>query len=522
MILIRSLLLLTFSSIVSTSFAQREASTWAFGYQGGLDFINGNPEPTESAIRTLNGSAVVSDRVTGNLLFYTDGRNFWNGSHEVMQNAHTLPYNCVSLITQPAIIIPSVHSDFLFHVFCIRAQFELPPFSNPDSCLFVVDKSKVPENESGLGLYYYLVDMRLDDGMGNIVESESNILLQTNIAQKLTAIPHANGMDYWILVHGWGDNSFYAYRCAEGQVITVVRTDIGSVHGNYEGIYFEDELQGELKASPDGAKIASAVFSDYRPFDLFDFNTSTGMLSNYTNLGNVKGQYGVSFSPDNSRLYLGSDGRYGDSDLKSIILQFDLHAGDASAIAASGKSIIINNPKTNIPNNGIFEGWDTPEKGMSLAPDGRLYVSGNTFNDGDAQDHILVVIENPNGLGFNCNVNYKTFGFNGSQRTGIGLPNFMQSYFNGLESTMECEEEPKISVYPNPTNDILRIENDPACHSSYSLTVYNKLAQIILFKPIIPDQYELDLRNMADGIYILKFISRSNEITKRVVKSSGS
>src|SRR5690606_40816755 len=66
---------------------------------------------------------------------------------------------------------------------------------------------------------------------------------------------------------------------AEGQVITVVRTDIGSVHGNYGGIYFEDELQGELKASPDGAKIASAVFSDYRPFDLFDFNTSTGILS---------------------------------------------------------------------------------------------------------------------------------------------------------------------------------------------------------------------------------------------------
>src|SRR5690606_27893629 len=155
--------------------------------------------------------------------------------------------------------------------------------------------------------------------------------------------------------------SFYAYQCAEGQIITVVSTDIGSVHGNYGGIYFEDELQGELKTSPDGTKIASAVFSDYRPFDLFDFNASTGMLSNYTNLGDAKGQYGVSFSPDNSKLYLCSDGRYGDSDLKSIILQFDLHAGDASAIAASGKSIIIDNPKTNIPNNGIFEGWDTPE-----------------------------------------------------------------------------------------------------------------------------------------------------------------
>ena len=521
MMLLRSLLLLTFSSIVSTSFAQREASNWSFGYQVGLKFIDGNPEPTESAIRTLNGSAVISDKVTGNLLFYTDGRNFWNRSHEVMQNAHTLPYNCVSLITQPAIIIPSVHNDSLFHVFCIRAQFELPPFSNPDNCLFAVDKSKIPENESGLGLYYYLVDMRLNNGMGNVVESKSNILLHTNITQKLTAVPHSNGMDYWIIVHGWGDNSFYAYHFAEGQVITVVRTDIGSVHGNFGGIYCEDELQGELKASPDGAKIASAVFSDYRPFDLFDFNTSTGILSNYINLGNVKGQYGVSFSPDNSKLYVSSDGRYGDSDSTSIILQFDLHAGDASAIAASGKSIIIDNPKTNIPNNGIFEGWDTPEKGMSLAPDGRLYVSGNTFNDGDP-DNILVVIENPNELGFDCNVNYKTFRFNNGQKTGIGLPNFMQSYFNGLESIRECKEESKILVHPNPTNDILRIETDPACLTSYSLAVYNTLAQIIFVEPTIPDQYELDLGDMADGIYILRFISRGNEIIKRVVKISGS
>src|SRR5690606_20718191 len=168
-----------------------------------------------------------------------------------------------------------------------------------------------------------------------------NILLHTNITQKLTAVPHSNGMDYWIIVHGWGDNSFYAYHFAEGQVITVVRTDIGSVHGNYGGIYFEDELQGELKASPDGAKIASAVFSDYRPFDLFVCNTSSAILPEHQEVGTVQGQDGASGAADAAKLYVSSDGRYGAAGAASIILQVELHAGDAATIAAAGKSITI-------------------------------------------------------------------------------------------------------------------------------------------------------------------------------------
>src|SRR5690606_24994120 len=113
------------------------------------------------------------------------------------------------------------------------------------------------------------------------------------------------------------------------------------------------------------------------PFDLFDFDAGTGKLSNYLNLGNISGQYGVSFSPDNSKLYVSSDSRITDRGSLDIILQFDLNEGSHSSIIGSAKSLIVGNTRTNLPSSGIIEGWSTVEKGMALALDGRLYVTGN-------------------------------------------------------------------------------------------------------------------------------------------------
>jgi hypothetical protein len=512
------LLLLTCLSFFKLS-AQKETSNWYFGYRSALSFESQDPIPrTDGVIKAVQGTAVASNKDTGELLFYTDGRNFWNRHHQLMQNTHSLPFNCYSNITQPAIILPSNKNDFLFHVFCIRPSREVET-RHSNSCAHSIDKTNIPPGESGLNLYYYLIDMRLANGLGNVVEGLSNIIVQTNVVEKITAIPHANGEDFWVLTHEWMSSAFYAFHFSEPSIVDVVSTEIGSVHGAYGGLYFEDEMRGELKASPDGRRVVTAVYSEARPFDLFNFDATTGSFSNYVNLGNIAGQYGVSFSPDNSKLYVSSDSRATSTPYRDIILQFDLGMEDPGSIAASAKSIIVNNPRTNLPPSGVIDGWSTVPKGMALAPDGRLYVSGNEPRDEIDENHILVVIDKPNKPGFECDVNFRRFNF-GSGKTGVGLPNFMQSYFNGLESHSLCNEPSAILLFPNPATDSLRINFLAGCNPRMEIDVVNSLGQqVSSFSIDSPSGLVLDLSQYASGVYffIIRPLNRK-KIIKRIVK----
>jgi hypothetical protein len=68
-------------------------------------------------------------------------------------------------------------------------------------------------------------------------------------------VPHINGKDYWVLVHGWNSNKFYAYPLASTTVGNPVITNIGSIHQVLGGVDPLQELQGEMKASPNGKKL---------------------------------------------------------------------------------------------------------------------------------------------------------------------------------------------------------------------------------------------------------------------------
>ena len=77
--------------------AQKEATNWYFGYHAGLSFKDGNPIALQDgALKLDGGCAVISDKESGDLLFYTDGRNFWNNGHELMPGSNFLPSKCYS------------------------------------------------------------------------------------------------------------------------------------------------------------------------------------------------------------------------------------------------------------------------------------------------------------------------------------------------------------------------------------------------------------------------------------------
>ncbi len=86
-------------------FAQHAADKWYFGTKAGIDFTSGTATAISSSqMEAGEGSASVSDPITGALLFYTDGMNVWNSNNTIMPNGNGLLGGLSS--TQAALIVP--------------------------------------------------------------------------------------------------------------------------------------------------------------------------------------------------------------------------------------------------------------------------------------------------------------------------------------------------------------------------------------------------------------------------------
>ena len=282
-----------------------------------------------------------------------------------------------------------------------------------------------------------------------------------------------------------------------------------------------------MKASPDGRKLAVAVRGNSRPLDLFDFDAATGTLTNYVNLGNLFNQFGVSFSPDNSKLYatnvdisrLEKREVYPDN-----ITQYDMLAGDSEAIIASAQSIIMDNPSFNKPGErGIGGGYND----LQIAPDGKIYMIGTNFMiSATSYGHnYVIVIHDPNKKGFASKPRYTTLTF-GGQIIDAGLPNFIQSYFNGLEPLScplaeDCDLA-MIGLYPNPTKGTVRFTDDGACGEmgDFNLRILNSIGQeVTQERKGLKLDSEIDISGYAAGLYLFILTFADNQqLVKKVVK----
>ncbi|WP_048922819.1 YncE family protein [Rufibacter radiotolerans] len=355
--------------------AQKEATNWYFGRRAGISFAQPEPAPLKNGMLfSEEGSAVISD-AQGNLLFYSNGMQVWNKNHQVMANGSELKGHESSV--QSALILPKPGSSTLFYLFTTD-------FQGQDH-----------------GLQYHVVDMSRNGGLGEVVSK--NNLIFAPVTEKLTAVKHRNGRDFWVLTHRWNSTAFYAYLItANGITFTPVESRIGAMHTGDNGAAI-----GFLKASPAGDKLAVATWAPVNKIELFDFDNATGLVSNVVDLGKFEEAYGVEFSPDGSRLYGGKNGIAGG---EARIFQFNLKAGTPDAIIHSGQQ--------------VAKSLSRKIGALQLGPDGRIYVARNSSG-------YLGVIRNPNALGPNCD--YKDNGLNlGNQKSELGLPNFPGFYFHNL------------------------------------------------------------------------------------------
>ena len=353
--------------------AQQEASVWYFGENAGLKF---NPDGSTTALTdgqlvTEEGCATLSD-TNGELLFYTNGVTVWNKNHQVMANGTGLMGD--DSTSQSATIVQKPGSSNLFFVFTLDA-------------------------ETGInGFRYSEIDITLDGGLG-AVTANKNVLIYTPSCEKISVVKHANGTDYWVVTHGWGNNTFYSYLLSSSGMSAIPTT---SNSGTIVNKSTKVNSMGCMKISPDGTKLALChQFLDI--VELFDFSTSTGFISNNQVIFNDKNQvYGIEFSPNSKVLYVSVN-------LSKKIYQFDLNA-----LNIASSFVLI----------------DTLLKyvgALQLGPNNKIYIANYKVP-------YLGVINNPDVVGLGCDMQEDTIDLL-TKNSLFGLPSFNQSFFNPTFTT---------------------------------------------------------------------------------------
>jgi len=545
--------ILFFIFIPFLSYSQKQGNIWYFAGNG-INFNSGFPilltdgQIPESS--NIEGTATISDS-TGNLLFYATATTIWNKNHQIMQNGAGLLGGESS--TQGVFIVPFPNSNTLFYVFTLDEMQNC--FQN--------------------GLRYSIVDICLYDGLGAVDYLHKNIFLLDSVGEKLAGTFHSNGTDIWIVVHKYFSDAFYAYRITANGISAPVISHIGSYHPA-DSTNDCNQAIGQMKISPDGSMLAlvNGNPSEQTIAELFDFNNTTGIISNRINLqpDTSLRYYGVSFSPDNSKLYVTKlSGPY-------EIYQYDLSSGIPATIVAS---------KISIHTTG------EPPMAMQLAPDGKIYIVSSIYLD---------VISFPNNPDLSCG--YISPGFNINGTLPYSLPNFIDSYnykngipycdtcttfpdakFNHLgntlsiqfndvsggvmpdnwfwdfgDGTISTEQNPmhsydtsgvyivtfiacnisccdtitdtvrvtdvgiedfsnlnnSIKLYPNPANNYLIIETTLSGKLNYS--VYDITGRQLQSGSFLRNK-KLDVMGLAEGVYVIQLQTQKGVISKKFVKN---
>ncbi len=370
--------LVCYSMYAEKSYMGKESFNWYFGGNAGISFNTPDLSPvvlTDSQIFTLEGCATTSDSM-GNLLFYTDGFYVYNKNHEIMHNSDHLNGNFSS--TQSAIIVQWPGKEHLYYIFTVDYQIGVN------------------------GFCYSIVDMTKDDSSGSVIDK--NNLLLPEVTEKLTATQHANGVDIWVIVHGWDDNRFYAYKITEsGLQLTPVISEVGMVHtGGRISQQKNENKVGYMRVSPSGAKLACAIRS-MQTIQIFDFDNETGKLSDPLELTDQKFEhpYGLEFSIDSRFLYVSK------LTPKDRLYQIDLDFDSEQGLIDN--AIMVDN------DHGDYLG------GIQTGPDGKVYVAQSNSN-------YIGAINNPTMKGTDCDFISNALYLN----EGIcnqGLPNFTQLSF---------------------------------------------------------------------------------------------
>ncbi|MBC7485563.1 MAG: T9SS type A sorting domain-containing protein [Cytophagaceae bacterium] len=354
-----------------SSYAQNEANIWWFGNKAGLDF-NTNPPTvlnTTIPIFTYEGSATISDPVTGQLIFATDGITVWYPNGTVVPGGSGLRGNFSS--AQSALIVPNPSNINQWFIFTANVN---------------------PPNGTPYGHNYYVVTRT---GSTLAVGSVNALLGPTVSTEQLAALGDGVG-GYWIMAHGVGNNTFYGFHVTVSGVVntTAVTSNVGTAVSATDFISSMkvNSCQTKLALTNLGAGIV----------EVFNFDNTSGSVTSlqYSKTA-ISNPYGLEFSPNDAYLYYGT--------LGGQLYQLNMSTGVST-----------------------LTGWSPPPNGignfgqLQLAPDRKIYVT----SENTATNSYLGVISDPDSI--YTKANYSNTGLQiasvNSYYPLLGLPTFSRTF----------------------------------------------------------------------------------------------
>ncbi|MDV6168035.1 T9SS type B sorting domain-containing protein [Flavobacterium sp. DG1-102-2] len=404
-------------------FAQKEASNWFFGINAGIHFQDDGSVNvlTNSAIQTNEGCSSISDS-SGNLLFYTDGRNVWDRNSILMPNGNYAEGTGLMgdpSSSQSAIIIPKMGDANIYYIFTVDEPHHDNAAAYPEQFAGTyTDGGTVPADDDGFnnGFNYSVVDLSITGENGSIgdISSRNNHLvtydpanleeLRYKCSEKVTALKNNTGTGYWVITHFI--DKFYAFSVTEAGVnATPVVTQISPVV-SLSG-YRRNSI-GCLKASPNGKKIAVAhnqlgtqtgIIEENGTAVLYDLDNATGIISNPLVISQNTVPYGVEFSQKSRKLYISYDPANGINGVH----QYNLLSAD-------------------IPASDVLVANTSQSGTLQLGPNGKIYKAVVSSSN-------LDVINNPEEDGALCSYGVNQLSLNPG-KSYFGLPPFITSYFS--------------------------------------------------------------------------------------------
>ncbi len=373
---------------------EKANNVWTFSVDSGLDFSSGTPVPITSAMPSTGEATSVCHPVTGRLLFYTDGRKCWNANHQLMPNGDSLVGDkslTVNANSQEVCVVPFVNDPDRYYIFSVLGH----------------QASTMAPGQ----LYYSVVDMRLDDGRGDVVVGEKCIPMAENATDSFStgiiAIP-GNNCDFWLMTHLFGRSVFKAYHVTEqGVDLNPVVSEEGTGNLNISGVrtllgifvYFTGSYyRATMSVSPDRKfisvtsldPIATAYLGNIPQLNgvvLCRFDADNGTVSDAIELGQGAIVLSSAFSPDNSKLYFANFDLGG---MSTYFTQYNISQYDSLSIASS--KIVLDSTH------------------LSLASNLRLYR--DTIYIRSSQIDGISTIDRPNVSGAGCNLKLGITGSN--------------------------------------------------------------------------------------------------------------
>ncbi len=417
--------LLTFLFVLSPFFlaSQNHDHVWVFGYnsptgeldRGGcvLDF-NYEPPLAYEQERDMNLDVTVASTCdsTGSLELYTNGIYLANFEHEMIENGDSLNPGQIAdewaphgyPVFQSALALESPDNQGFFNIFHLKIEYH-------NTLSLAVST-----------LYRTKVDMNANNGLGKVLSKNEELMID-GVFGTLSAVKHANGRDWWVVVSDALANNYHllllspegAEKFSEQSLLPEIST----------------YTSGTIVFSPDGSKMARYEVG-LEKLMVYGFNRCQGLFELQKTIlvpdANLGG--GISFSQNSEYLY---------ATTTSHIFQFDLTSPD---IPASIDTVAIY--------DGAVSSFPTTFFASQLGPDGRIYI--NTTNNTD----ILHVINYPDKKGDACQVvqggvqlptrnrftsqhfpNYRLGPLDGSPCDTLGLDNLPIAKFRYEQDTLD-------------------------------------------------------------------------------------